>query len=107
MEVGFANHTPSNSTVIKLLSSHRMFPKQSSSSPPIMNLLLNPGISTLRPKYILIWDGGTLRVPFPKDVKRSIKLLSLYSHPSSTSQKIECHFSPKSKFRNITSRRPS
>ncbi|GFW31686.1 hypothetical protein TNCV_4683581 [Trichonephila clavipes] len=34
------------------------------------------GLSTSRPKYLSIWDGGTFRVPFPKDVK----LLSDYSN---------------------------
>ncbi|GFT29137.1 hypothetical protein TNCV_3587481 [Trichonephila clavipes] len=40
-------------------------------SPLIRKLYLNPGLSTSRPKYISRWDGGTFRVPFPKDVKLS------------------------------------
>ncbi|GFV46528.1 hypothetical protein TNCV_3234151 [Trichonephila clavipes] len=33
----------------------------------------SPGLSTSRPKYLSIWDGGTFRVPFPKDAKLLVR----------------------------------
>ncbi|GFW84052.1 hypothetical protein TNCV_1662191 [Trichonephila clavipes] len=43
--------------------------------PPIRTLSLRQATST-----ISIWDGGTLRVPFPSDIQRRLDVIVLEIH---------------------------
>ncbi|GFX29850.1 hypothetical protein TNCV_4749791 [Trichonephila clavipes] len=44
--------------------------------PSTRKVPLSSGLSTSKPQYFSIWDGGTLRVPFANDVQRQSTISS-------------------------------